>query len=64
MLPITRFVAALSSFLAMLALMPKELQEQIPQLFPEPVRGKIGIALALLAFIARYTTARADTKIK
>jgi hypothetical protein len=61
MLPITKFIAAIGSFLAMIALMPAELQKEIPQLFPEAQRGRIGIALALLAFVARYITARQGT---
>ena len=59
---ITKFVAAIGSLLAMFALMPAELQKQIPQLFPEAERGRIGIILALVAFVARYITTRNDTK--
>lgn len=62
MLPIARFLASIGSLLALLALMPKELQDQIPQLFPEQLRGKIGIGLALLVFFSRYASSRAETK--
>ena len=61
MINVSKFVAAIGSFLAMIALMPAELQKEIPQLFPEAERGRIGIGLALLAFVARYITARQGT---
>ncbi len=63
MFHITKFIAAIGSFLAMIALMPAQFQTEIPQLFPEAQRGRIGIALALLAFVARYITARNGTDV-
>jgi hypothetical protein len=62
MVPVTRFLGSIGSLLALLALLPKELQSQIPQLFPEQYRGKIGILLALLVFVSRYITSRAETR--
>lgn len=62
MLPVTRFLGSIGSLLALLALMPKELQNQIPQLFPEQYRGKIGILLALLVFVSRYASSRAEAE--
>lgn len=61
MINVTKFVAAIGSLFAMIALMPAELQKEIPQLFPEAERGRIGVALALLAFVARYIASRQGT---
>jgi len=47
---ISGILAALSSFLAFIALAPPELQNQIPQVFPEKYRGTIALILAFLAF--------------
>jgi len=46
-------IAALASFFALISLAPPELQNQIPQLFPEAHRGQITIALGLIAFVAK-----------
>jgi len=53
-------LGAFISFLAFIALAPPELQNQIPQVFPEKYRGTIALVLAFLAFGFRSYHASAD----
>ena len=50
---ISGIVAALSSLLALIALAPPELQNQIPQIFPEKYRGGIALLLGFISFAAK-----------
>ncbi len=45
-------VAAITGVLSYIASAPPELQNQIPQMFPEQYRGTIGMALKIIAAVA------------
>jgi hypothetical protein len=55
-LSINRIVTYLLGFGTIIALAPPNLQNQIPQLFPEKYRGIIALVLAFATFVAHSTT--------
>lgn len=50
---ISGIIAALASFFALIAVAPPELQNQIPQLFPEHYRGQLVILFGVIAFLSK-----------
>ncbi len=56
---VSGITAALLSFFSLIALAPPELQNQIPQIFPEKYRGIIALLLAFGALAARSYQAKA-----